>query len=501
MKFTLEVSSADIEDHHISAILEGKVTLTVADATYKAVEHCHHYLQNRIHTTDDLMYGINTGFGSLRNVAIEDADIELLQVNLIRSHACGAGNTVPVGIGRLILFLKIRSLSYGCSAVSVELVRRLTDMFNDDAIPVMYEQGSLGASGDLAPLAHLSLPLIGEGSVCWKGNIITGGDYLRTKGLAPYVLKAKEGLALINGTQFSLAYLQASYVRARRLLSVANTTAAMSIEGFDCRLDPFHPAIHRVRRGNGQPEIAAFFNNILGDSPHMREERVDVQDPYSFRCIPQVHGATLNAMNHIGSVIEAERNSVTDNPNVFAEEQLVLSGGNFHAQPLALTSDYLAIAAAELGNISERRLYLLVSGLRGLEPFLTTRPGLRSGFMIAQYTAASIVSLNKQLATPSSVDSIVSSNGQEDHVSMAANAGVKLWQIIGNVGTVLAIEWMASCQAVEMKNYVTSPRLQELLRAYRAYVPFVDEDRSLQPDFERTKDFFNEHKWFETTWI
>ncbi|KXK17805.1 MAG: histidine ammonia-lyase [Candidatus Parvibacillus calidus] len=497
MSLSLEVSSPDISSDKLEAVFKGKATLVISSEALQRIDHCHQYLQNRIHTTDDKLYGINTGFGSLCNVVVDDDNIGQLQINLIRSHACGAGNQVPPGISRIILFLKIRSLSYGNSGVTTELVQRLIDMFNDDAIPVMYEQGSLGASGDLAPLAHMSLPLIGEGLVHYRGSIISGGEYLELKGLTTYTLKAKEGLALINGTQFSLAYLQASYLLSEKLLRAANTIAAMSIEGFDCRLDPFHPSIHAVRPHNGQVETATFFRDILSGSEHMQQPAVAVQDPYSFRCIPQVHGATYNAMQHIGSVIEGERNSVTDNPNVFADEGLVISGGNFHAQPLALASDYLSIAVAELGSISERRLYLLVSGQRGLSPFLVTKPGLQSGFMIAQYTAASIVSLNKQLASPSCVDSIVSSNGQEDHVSMAANAGVKLWQIVNNVATVLSIEWMAACQAVEMKQYSISPVLKNLLDEYRKYVPFVDEDRVLHNDFIRTQEFFDDIKWFK----
>ncbi|MBK8356574.1 MAG: histidine ammonia-lyase [Saprospiraceae bacterium] len=496
MKISIDASISDLEDHQIIDILDGNCNISISDNSWAAIDSSFQYLQHKISSTDTIMYGINTGFGSLRNVGINDEDIEDLQVNLIRSHACGAGAKVPISIARLILFLKVRSLSYGYSGVSKELVQRLINMFNDDVIPVMYEQGSLGASGDLAPLAHLSLPLIGEGAVYSNESIMDSAEYLRHNNLKPYVLKAKEGLALINGTQFSLAYLQASYVRTRQLLRAANVTAAMSIEGFNCRLEPFHEAIHSVRPGNGQPEIATFIRELLHDSAHMSEPKVDVQDPYSFRCIPQVHGATMNALNHIGQVIANERNSVTDNPNIFVEEDMVISGGNFHAQPLAFASDYLCLAAAELGSISERRLYLLISGLRGLEPFLTTKPGLQSGFMIAQYTAASIVSMNKQLASPSSVDSIISSNGQEDHVSMAANAGVKVWQIVNNVATVLAIEWQAAAQAVEMKDYPISSKLRAYLKAYRKHVSFLDQDRPLQPDFEKTKAFFNEINWF-----
>ncbi len=497
MKITIDASEKNIEDHHILSILNGQTLLELPESTWSMIDRSYQYLQSKISASDHLMYGINTGFGSLRNVRIDIQNIELLQVNLIRSHACGAGNKVPVEISRLILFLKIRSLSYGYSGVSKELVQRLIDMFNDDLIPVMYEQGSLGASGDLAPLAHLSLPLIGEGALYHNHEIIAGRQYLELKSLPPYTLKPKEGLALINGSQFSLAYLQAAYVKGRQLYRTANVVAAMSLEGFNCRMDPFHEVIQNVRPGNGQPETAGFIRDLMFGSDHMDEPPVDVQDPYSFRCIPQVHGASFNAMNHIGSVISNEMNSVTDNPNIFVDEDLVISGGNFHAQPLALASDYLCLATAELGSISERRLFLLISGLRDLTPFLTTAPGLQSGFMIAQYTAASIVSMNKQLSTPSSIDSIVSSNGQEDHVSMAANAGVKVWQIVNNVATILAIEWQAATQAVEMKQYAISTQMHNYLKEYRKHVSFLDQDRPLQLDFDKTKEFFSSINWFK----
>lgn len=497
MKITLEASEKNIEDHHILSVMKGDVSLELAETTLVNINRSYQYLQQKISSSDTLMYGINTGFGSLRNVGIDDHDIGQLQVNLILSHACGAGNKVPVEIARLILFLKIRSLAYGYSGVSPELVQRLLSMFNKDFIPVMYEQGSLGASGDLAPLAHLSLPLIGEGTLYHNGVIISGSQYLEQENLNAYKLQAKEGLALINGTQFSLAYLQASCVKARQLLRTANVVAAMSIEGYDCRMDPFHEVIQNVRPGNGQPETAAFIRDLMSGSLHMDEPRTDVQDPYSFRCIPQVHGASLNAINHISGVISNEVNSVTDNPNIFVDKDLVISGGNFHAQPLALASDYLCLAVAELGSISERRLYLLVSGQRGLSPFLSTKPGLQSGFMIAQYTSASIVSMNKQLASPSSIDSIISSNGQEDHVSMAANAGVKVWQIVNNVATILAIEWQAAVQAVEMRHYNISTQMRIYHNEYRKHVTFLDQDRPLQPDFEKTKEFFNVINWFE----
>ena len=480
-------------------IMSGNLTLMLEDSDWDKVTQSATYLDNRLEGSEELIYGINTGFGSLCNVRISDDELEKLQINLIRSHACGLGNEVPKEIIRLILFLKIRNFAHGNSAVSPELIRRLLSLFNNDLLPVIYEQGSLGASGDLAPLAHLALLLIGEGELYKHGKkyLATEIDSLWEEGI--YHLKPKEGLALINGTQFSLAYLLAAYLKVKKLQRVALVTAALSIEGFDCRNEPFAAPIHTIRAGNGQPEIAAAISALLADSEAFHKVKLHVQDPYSFRCIPQVHGASLTALRHIESVIFAELNSVTDNPNVFPEENLILSGGNFHAQPLALAADYLALAAAELASISERRTFLLISGQRELPPFLINNPGLESGLMIAQYTAAAVVSQNKQLATPASVDSIVSSNGQEDHVSMAANAGVKALKVADNLEKVLAIEFFAACQAIELRKAETSDVLKKLLEEYRQNVSFLHNDRVLHFDFIKTMEFFKNQNYFKAT--
>ncbi len=476
----------------------GSVEITLSSEARSRIVASHHYLQQKLATGQEIIYGINTGFGSLCNVEIKDDQLEELQANLIRSHACGMGDMIPVGIIRLILFLKIRNFSYGYSGVSEELVDRLIHWYNLDILPVIYEQGSLGASGDLAPLAHLSLPLLGEGKVWYQGKITGYASLPELTSMGIYHLRAKEGLALINGTQFSLSYLISAWLKAHQLQSTALVSAAASLEAYNCRIDPFLPPIQQIRAGNGQPEVAQIIRQLLAGSQSFNSETEYVQDPYSFRCIPQVHGATYTIMKHVYSVISHEMNSVTDNPNVMVDEDLILSGGNFHAQPLALASDYLAMALAELGNISERRIYLLMSGQRGLKPFLASNPGVESGMMIAQYTAASVVSQNKQFATPASVDSIVSSNGQEDHVSMAANAGLKVVKVAENLEKVLAIEFMTAMQAAEMRGMQLAPVLNHLKDEYRKYVPLMKGDRVLHDDFMATIEFFKTQDYFLT---
>ena len=386
----IQAGKDQLSEQEWRQVMSGDITVRLSEADWARVTDSAHYLEQRLHSSEEIIYGINTGFGSLCNVKVSDDELEKLQINLIRSHACGLGAEVPAEIVRLILFLKIRNFARGNSAISPELMRRLKILYNNDLLPVIYEQGSLGASGDLAPLAHLSLVLIGEGEVRLQGIKHDTASIERFWEDGAYHLRPKEGLALINGTQFSLAYLLAAWLRVRALQRVALVTAAMSLEAFDCRAEPFNSAIHRIRPGNGQPEIAAAINKLLHDSPSFYQAKAHVQDPYSFRCIPQVHGASLTALRHIGDVISAELHSVTDNPNVFPDEGLILSGGNFHAQPLALAADYLALAAAELASISERRTYLLISGQRGLPPFLTHDAGLESGLMIAQYTLSLI---------------------------------------------------------------------------------------------------------------
>jgi histidine ammonia-lyase len=437
-------------------------------------------------------YGINTGFGSLCNVRIEDDKLAQLQENLVCSHACGMGDQVPEEIVRLMLLLKVHGLSQGYSGVRPEIVLRLADFYNLGLTPVIFELGSLGASGDLAPLAHLSLPLFGKGQVTYKGEERDAAEVLKIVGLEPLPLAAKEGLALLNGTQFMSSYAIWSLVRTKALLVWADIIAAMSADAFMVKDEPFRQPIHRVRPHKGQIETAQRMLKLLHGSALQQQAKVQVQDPYSFRCIPQVHGASKDVVDNIIRVVETEINSVTDNPIVFHDEDAIMSGGNFHGQPLALNLDFLAIAMAEIANISERRTYLLISGQRDLPPFLAPDAGVNSGFMIAQYTAAAIVSQNKQLCTPASVDSIVSSNGQEDHVSMGANAATKLHRLIKNVQRVLAIELLTAAQALDLRRPNTSsPVLEQVWNQLRSEVPFMRSDRVLHTDLVVAETFLN----------
>jgi len=471
--------------HHISlddlaGIKDGQVALSAA--AHKRISDNRAYLDAML-TRGETYYGINTGFGSLCNVRIRAEELAQLQENLVCSHACGLGDEVPEAIVRLMLLLKIHGLSQGYSGVRPEIVQRLADLYNLGIIPVVYEQGSLGASGDLAPLAHMSLPLIGKGEVWYQGKKMPAAAALQQAGLTAIPLAAKEGLALLNGTQFMSSYATWSLLAARRLQDWADVIGALSAEAFLAKAEPFRHAIHRVRPHKGQIATAQRVLELLQDSGIQALPKQQVQDPYSFRCIPQVHGATRDVTDTVIQVIETEINSVTDNPIVFHDEEAILSGGNFHGQPLALHMDFLAIALAELASISERRTYLLVSGQRDLPAFLAPDAGLNSGFMIAQYTAAAIVSQNKQLCTPASVDSIVSSNGQEDHVSMGANAATKLRRVVLNVQRVLAIELLTAAQALEFRRpHRTSPALEAVVGKLREEVPFMQKDRVLHDD-------------------
>lgn len=478
---------------HLTALLQQKTALQLSDHSIAAVQHTYDYLHRQINANDALHYGINTGFGSLCDIRIDADRLAELQANLVRSHACGLGDLVPEELVRLILLLKIQSLSLGHSGVSLALLKQLVAWYNADVLPVLYQQGSLGASGDLAPLAHLSLPLLGEGDVYYQGERLESHVVLKQLGWSPITLQAKEGLAMLNGTQFSTGYAVWAWIKGVRLGQWADLIAALSIDAFGCRVSPFDARLHQVRAHTGQIQTAARLRALLADSPLAQLSKVTVQDPYAFRCVPQVHGATRDTMDHAARVLEQEINSVTDNPNIFPESGAILSGGNFHAQPIALIADFMAIALAELGSISERRLYQLISGKRGLPPFLTLASGLNSGLMITQYTAASIVSQNKQLCTPASVDSIVSCNGQEDHVSMAANAGTKLYRVVNNVERLLAIELLAAAQALSFAAARTSPPLEALLAAYRQKVPVVSSDRLFSRDLHNSIDFLQTH--------
>lgn len=476
----------------VNTILSEKKKLQLSEAAIERIVNCRTYLDEKMETHKAPIYGINTGFGSLYNVKITSKNLTKLQENLMKSHACGTGNKVPNDIVKLMLLLKIQSLSYGHSGSQLATVNRLIDFYNNDVLPVIYAQGSLGASGDLAPLAHLSLPLIGDGEVWYKGQIMPASEVNHKFNWEPIVLKSKEGLALLNGTQFMSAYGIHLLLKSYKLSYLADLIGALSLDAYDGRIEPFNELVHLVRPHNGQLKTAERVREFLSDSELIGQEKKHVQDPYSFRCIPQVHGATKDTLVFVEKTFITEINSVTDNPNIFIGEDKIISGGNFHGQPLALALDYLKIAMSELANISERRTFQLVSGLRGLPSFLVNNPGLNSGFMIPQYTAASIVSANKQLATPASVDSIVSSNGQEDHVSMGANAATQAFQLIDNVANVLAIELLNASQALFFRKPLnTSTFLTSFLNAFRQEVSFVEEDRFLHHDVTKSITFVN----------
>lgn len=471
-------------------ILSAQHQLAISDKSRQQINHCRHYLDAKLAHSKDLFYGINTGFGSLCNIRISESDIEQLQYNLVVSHAAGTGDETPPEIVRIMLLLKAQSLSYGYSAVREKVVQRLVDFYNAGILPVVFELGSLGASGDLAPLAHLSLPLAGLGEVWYEGRRQRADVVLQLRGWSPLTFKAKEALALLNGTQFSAAYAVWCVLEGRRLAALADLNAAIGFDAFNCRLSPLDEHIHRIRPQAGQVRVAETVLNLLKGSEIAGSEKTDVQDPYAFRCVPQVHGASRNALAHVEQVLTTEINSVTDNPNIFPDDDLILSGGNFHAQALALPLDYLGIALAELGSISERRVYQLIGGNRGLPAFLTDNPGLHSGMMIAQYTAAAIVSQNKGLCTPASVDSIISCNGQEDHVSMAANAATKARRIVLNLERLLAIEFMVAMQALEYRRPGrSSENIEALLHRYRETVPRLEGDRILHNDIKATIHF------------
>lgn len=486
------ISSEVLDLKIISFILNEDKKLRLSEESVHTINASRAYLDKKIKESKTPVYGVNTGFGSLCNVAIQDENLTKLQENLVRSHACGTGDYVSKDIVKLMLLLKIQSLSYGHSGVHINTVQRLIDFYNLNILPVIYDQGSLGASGDLAPLAHLALPLIGEGEVWLDNKIIPSLEALNCNGLTKIRLQSKEGLALLNGTQFMSAYGVNALLKAHKLSYLADIIGAISIDAFNCNLSPFNPLVHYVRPHKGQVKTAARIMSLLEDSEIAATEKENVQDPYSFRCIPQVHGATKDVIDFASKTFKTEINSVTDNPNIFPADDVIISGGNFHGQPLALALDYLCIALSELGSISERRVYQLIGGLRGLPPFLVDSPGLNSGMMIPQYTAASIVSQNKQLCTPASVDSIVSSNGQEDHVSMGANAATKLLKVVENVETLLSIELLNAVQALHYRQPLhTSSFLQSFTKSYREVVPFANEDRIFANDIKLGKTFIN----------
>lgn len=495
MDNTHYITSSVISIEDINQILYQGKKIALSEEVKVNIQKCRDYLDHKMLDNETPIYGINTGFGSLYNVKISNENLSKLQENLVKSHACGTGNKVPQEIVKLMLLLKIQSLSYGYSGIQLQTVERLVDFYNNTILPVIYELGSLGASGDLAPLAHLSLALLGEGEVYFNGKQVHSSEVLKHFNWSPIVLKSKEGLALLNGTQFMSAYGVFSLIKIAKLSYLADLIASISLEGFDGRLEPFHELIHNIRPHKGQRITAKRITEFLEGSQIIRQSKKHVQDPYSFRCVPQVHGASKDVFDYATKIFITEINAVTDNPNIFIENDLIISGGNFHGQPLALALDFLSIAVAELGSISERRTYQLVLGLRDLPPFLVSNPGLNSGFMIPQYTAASIVSQNKQLATPASIDSIVSSNGQEDHVSMGANAATKCLKIVENVERILAIELMNASQAIEFRRpLLSSNYVETFLKSFREAVPLVNEDRILHYDIEKAIQFLQNYE-------
>jgi histidine ammonia-lyase len=491
----LPLDRKQLHFEQIKHLLDYDQLVSITFDAHECILKCREYLDKKLEDENALFYGINTGFGFLQNVQINKDQIEQLQYNLLKSHACGLGEEVPRDIVKLMLMLKIKSLSYGHSGVQIDTVKRLMEMYNNNVLPVIYTQGSLGASGDLSPLSHLSLPLIGLGEVYCKGVKMPAAEALQQMNWQPIHLQSKEGLALINGTQFMSAYGMYCLKKAEHLLNMADLITAMSFDAFDCITEPLHEAIHRVRPHKGQITTAEALRNHLKGSEMVAKPKKQVQDPYSFRCVPQVHGATKDTFNYVLSVFLQEINSVTDNPNIFPDEDVIVSGGNFHGQPLALTLDFLSIAMSELANISERRTYQLISGQRELPLFLVKEAGLNSGFMIPQYTAAGIVSENKQLCTPASVDSISSSNNQEDHVSMGANAATKCFRVIENVEKVLAIELLSAAQALDFRRPLKSSQAVETLhKAFRKLVSFNEEDRVLHDDMKTAIAFLQTYE-------
>lgn len=486
--------------HHISpkwltisdveAILRDKAKIELSDEALQLIDYCRNYLDQKMATATEPIYGITTGFGSLCNISIAPEQLRDLQKNLVMSHSCSVGEPVPPEIIKLMLLLKIQSLSYGKSGVQVATVQRLVDFFNHDILPDVRQQGSLGASGDLAPLANLSLPLLGLGNVYYKGELRPSAEVLEEMGWQPIELQSKEGLALLNGTQFMSAWGVWSIIKARHLGALADKIGALSLDAFDGRIEPFCAPVNEVRHHRGQILTAQIVSDYLKGSEILAQPKKHVQDPYSFRCMPQVHGAFKDTLAYVESVLEKEINAPTDNPTVFPELDMIVSAGNFHGEPIALPMDFLAIALTELSSISERRTYKLISGTRALPSFLVANPGVNSGFMIPQYAAASIVNQNKSLCWPCSCDTIPSSQGQEDHVSMGSNSATKLYRVALNTERVLAIELFNAAQALDFRRpLLSSPVIEDMVERYRKIVPFIDNDTVMFTLIDKSIEF------------
>ncbi len=474
----------------VGTIIDEHMQIELSPEAVRRIEHCRRWLDEKIESDPTPIYGITTGFGSLCNISINHDDLSTLQENLVKSHACGLGEQVKPEIVKIMLLTKIMSLSFGNSGVQLSTVQRLVDFFNNDVIPVVYSQGSLGASGDLAPLANMCLPLLGLGQVHYKGEIRPAAEVLAELGWQPITLTSKEGLALLNGTQFMSSHAVYAILRTRRLSALADKIGALSLDAFDGRIEPFGDEVNAVRPHPGQLATARAVRHHLEGSELIKRHKQHVQDPYSFRCMPQVHGAVKDTLDYVSSVIETEINSPTDNPTIFPDEGLIVSAGNFHGEPIALPMDFLCLAVAELASISERRIFRLISGSRGLPSFLVANPGLNSGFMIPQYAAASVVNQSKGLCWPTSCDTIPSSQGQEDHVSMGANSATKLCRVVDNTERVLAIELMNCAQALDLRRPAkTSPELEQWHAEYRRVVPFITNDTVMSPLIEASVQF------------
>lgn len=492
MKNIYYIGKGELTLDDLEWIITENIKVELAPEAKERIQKCRDYLDKKMESQTEPIYGITTGFGSLYDRTISNDDLSTLQENLVKSHACSVGEEVPPLIVKLMFLLKAHALSLGYSGVQVVTVQRMLDLFNNDILPVVYDKGSLGASGDLAPLANLFLPLIGVGDVFYKGRKRDVGGVLDEFGWKPVKLQSKEGLALLNGTQFMSAHGVYAIMKAERLSARADLIAAMSLDAYDGHLEPFEERLQRIRPHQGQLETGRNICRFLEGSEIISQPKKHLQDPYSFRCVPQVHGATKDAIRYVKSVIMTEINSVTDNPTIFPDDDEIISGGNFHGQPIAVALDFLAIALAELGNISERRVAQLILGKRGLPEFLVANPGLNSGFMIPQYVAASVVSQNKMYCTPASTDSIVSSNGQEDHVSMGATSAVKLLKVMDNLDIILSIELMNAAQALEFRRPLTSsPLIEKVIKEYRKEVPFIDEDIVMYKEIRKTTAFLN----------
>ncbi len=484
------IGSSELTYDLIEKILKENYKLELSDEGRRKISHCREYLDGKTDHNTVPIYGVTTGFGSLCNVHISTDELSTLQENLVKSHSCSVGTPVSPTVIKLMLLLKAHALSMGFSGVQVKTVERILDLYNNDILPVVYDRGSLGASGDLAPLANLFLPLINEGKVWYKGEMRNAAEVNKEMGWEPIRLQSKEGLALLNGTQFMSANGIKALIDGWHIVNCFDLFGAMSLEAFDGRIEPFWDCIQQVRPHPGQIETGKVFRALLKGSEIIAREKPQMQDPYSFRCIPQVHSAVKDAMRHVTDVLHIEINSVTDNPTVFPELDEVVSGGNFHGEPLALAFDYMGVALHELGNISERRVAQLIFGLRGLPAFLVAHPGLNSGFMIPQYAAASMVSQNKMYAWPASCDSIVSSNGQEDLVSMGANSATKLHKIIDNLKHIASIELMNAAQGIDFRRPLkSSPYIEYVMSEYRKHVPFVEEDVVMEQYMAKSYNF------------